>query len=324
MMTPMSQRTPMPGMAPSFLDKVCEVEVQTDVRYARAGVDHDRESGTSRRQRDLKLDVYRPRVDDDSLRPALILAFGGAFHRGSKSGEVFDGQAVATTVAEYCREFARRGYVCFSIDYRLMPEAPDPGVTRFLPADLAYNTDRIDQVRAILGLPPCTPRMIADTLEAATDDMCSAVTFVRSRCQQWSVDLSRIAIGGFSSGAATALNAALAEHVAVAAVVALSGRVTQPVLEAFARGCRAGQPAPALLAFYGENDLPELRSFRVTLAEQLAAAGVDHQVAVVPGATHFYPRTAAAQLAGQPAGDVETVMAAFLHSRLRLAQIGRQ
>ena len=324
MMSPMSPRTSAPGRAPAFLDKVCEVEVQTDVRYARAGIDHDRESGTSRRHRDLKLDVYRPRGGGDTLRPALILAFGGAFHRGSKSGEVFDGQAVSTTVAEYCREFARRGYVCLSIDYRLMPEAPDPGVTRFLPDDPAYNTDRIDQVRAILGLPPCTPRMIADTLEAATDDMCSAVAFVRSRCQQWGVDLSRVAIGGFSSGAALALNAALAEHVAVAAVVALSGRVTQPVLEAFAQGCRAGQPAPALLAFYGENDLPELRPFRIALAEQLAAAGVDHQIAIVPGATHFYTRTAAVQLAGEAAGDVETVIAGFLHDRLRLAQLGRR
>lgn len=319
---PMSQRMHKPTLTSSFLDKVHEVEVQTDVPYARAGIDYDRQSGESRRQRKLQLDIYRPRVTDDTLRPALILAFGGAFHRGTKSEEVFEGEAPSTSVAQYCHEFARRGYVCFSIDYRLMPEEPDPGLTRFLPADFSYSTARIDHVRAVLGLPPCTPRMIADTLEAATDDMCNAVAFVRSRSQAFAVDLSRIAIGGFSAGASIALNAALAEHAPTAAVVALSGRVAQPVLEGFVRSCRAGQPAPALLAIYGENDLPELRAFQADLRERLATSGADHQIGIVPGAGHFYLRTSGVELAGAPAGDVETVVAEFLHARLGLARCG--
>lgn len=114
-----------------YLDKLFDVEVEYDIVYGTGGIGFDRQSGTAQ-HRDLKLDLYRPRAASNVARPALILAFGGAFHRGSKGAELFEGENPSTSVAEYCREFARRGYVCFSIDYRLMQEKPDPGITPFL------------------------------------------------------------------------------------------------------------------------------------------------------------------------------------------------
>src|SRR5271163_4898275 len=101
------------GMRP-YLDKIYDVEIEPDVVYGVGGIGYDRQRGPAR-YRDLKLDIYRPRAAMVRPRPALIMAFGGAFHRGSKSTEAFDGENPSTAVAEYCREFARRGYVCFSI-----------------------------------------------------------------------------------------------------------------------------------------------------------------------------------------------------------------
>src|SRR3546814_19851764 len=69
------------------------------------------------RERDLLVDVYRPVAGGKPLanRPAVIMAFGGAFHRGDKGEEHFteDG-AQDSSMADYCRRFARDGYACFS------------------------------------------------------------------------------------------------------------------------------------------------------------------------------------------------------------------
>ena len=104
-----------------FLRGTFDVRVSRDVKYGEGGIGFSADN-PSRNYRDLRLDVYEPVAGSDHPRPALIMAFGGAFHRGSKSEEVFKGENPCTGVAEYCREFARRGYVCFSIDYRLMQE----------------------------------------------------------------------------------------------------------------------------------------------------------------------------------------------------------
>ncbi len=59
----------------------------------------------------LKLDVYEPTGDTAAMRPLIILAHGGSFYAGSKTA---DG-----TVITLCNNFAKRGYVTASIDYRL-------------------------------------------------------------------------------------------------------------------------------------------------------------------------------------------------------------
>src|SRR4051812_7756704 len=59
----------------------------------------------------LKLDVYEPTGDTLSARPVLIMAHGGSFYGGTKT----DDNAVTT----FCTNFAKRGYVTVSIDYRL-------------------------------------------------------------------------------------------------------------------------------------------------------------------------------------------------------------
>jgi steroid delta-isomerase-like uncharacterized protein len=298
-----------------FLDKVCDVECIPDVTYGIGGVGYSAEKGAAS-YRDLKLDIYCPRAATEQPRPALILAFGGAFHRGSKGTEVFEGENPNTAVSEYCREFARRGYVCFSIDYRLMQEYPDPGVTPFLLPGQPQSRDRIDFVRNIMGLPPSTPQMMADTLEAATDDMSKAVSFVRSRSQDLGVDISRIAIGGFSAGAAIALNSAFAERAPVAAVVALSGRIAAATMQTY---LTPGVRAPAAFLCFGEHDLPVMLDGINEMREHMTGVGIANQFATIPGANHFYLRTAKVARPDGSLTDVETLMAEFLFDKLGLS-----
>ncbi|WP_406645006.1 hypothetical protein QEZ52_13990 [Aliisedimentitalea scapharcae] len=65
--------------------------------------------------RDLWMDVYSPVETSSEPRPAVILTFGGAFHRGSPRITFQSGGAQDTSMGNYCRRFAARGYTCFAI-----------------------------------------------------------------------------------------------------------------------------------------------------------------------------------------------------------------
>src|SRR3546814_16088567 len=79
------------------------------------------------RERDLLVDVYRPVAGGKPLanRPAVIMAFGGAFHRGHQGEEHFpeDG-AQGSSMAHYSPRFARDGFACLSIAHPLPPSHP--------------------------------------------------------------------------------------------------------------------------------------------------------------------------------------------------------
>jgi hypothetical protein len=59
----------------------------------------------------LKMDIYQPAGDTLAARPLIILAHGGSFTSGDRTDD--------STVVWLCRNFALRGYVTASIDYRL-------------------------------------------------------------------------------------------------------------------------------------------------------------------------------------------------------------
>jgi hypothetical protein len=124
------------------------------------------------------------------------MAFGSAFHRGSKENDAFESEGGNTSVAEYCLRFARRGYVACAIDHRLVPEDPEPGATRVALRPERIPVSRVDVVRRLMRLPPATPDMLWRGIEAASDDMAEAVRFVRTQAASWRVDPARIALGG--------------------------------------------------------------------------------------------------------------------------------
>lgn len=78
---------------------------------------------------DLKMDVYEPTGDTETARPLVIYIHTGSFLplliNGTPSGDKTDSASV-----EMCKQFARRGYVAASMDYRLgwNPISPEQDV----------------------------------------------------------------------------------------------------------------------------------------------------------------------------------------------------
>ena len=299
-----------------YLDKTLEVRVTPDVLYGTARVN----VSTAPLQRELRLDVYEPEGEPAKAgRPALIMAFGGAFHRGNKEADEFDNDGHRNTpVSAYCREFARRGYVAFSIDYRLIQEDPDPGTTPVFLDKLNIPRARIDHVRKLLGLPPATSEMIWAGMEAACDDMAAAFHFVQANAARYGIDPARIAIGGFSAGARMALSAAYGDRLAAAAVVSLSGHMSTEDLTRLVTGA-ASEPAAFLVT--GDNDLEHIARQASTMDRHFDTVGVPHETWQALGATHFYPSNSIVARSDGRRTELEDAMAEFLHAALRLDKL---
>jgi dienelactone hydrolase len=287
---------------------VRNVRITRDVVYGSGRI----HVNSAPRDRVLTLDVYQP-VDavDDGPRPALIMAFGGAFHRGDKRADEFEhGGQRNTPVSDYCHRFARRGYVAFSIDYRLVQEDPDPGTTPTILSPQDIPLSRVAQVRQLLGLPPADAHSVWAGMEAAADDMVKAFGFVQSQARQLNIDPRRIAVGGFSAGARTALGAVYGERLPAAAVVSLSGYMAAADM---ARLVVGGKGLPAALLVSGERDLDYIAAQAGPMRDHFAATVgcLDWRV---PGAAHFYPARSTVVGHDGTRATVETAMAAFLDS----------
>jgi dienelactone hydrolase len=295
-----------------FIEKRFEVELISNIVFGSANVDYRGGEGPMR-ERVLRLDCYKPKYASDQPLPALILAFGGAFHRGSKEDDtVVENGHSNTPIAEYCARFAARGYVCFSIDYRLAQEDPDPGSTLIL-GDEDVPRSRIDHVRRILGLEPSTAEMIRNVQEAGIDDMAMAFRFVKDQSATYGVDPDRIAVGGFSAGGRIAMNAALGDDITPAAVVALSAYVPGIVMDAFAS--RNIRPFPVFVG-HGEADLEYVLQQTPVMSQRFAELGIPCSTCMVPGGSHFYPASAPVVFSHEDAKDLETAIASFLNSAL--------
>jgi acetyl esterase/lipase len=238
----------------------------------------------------LLLDAYLPDPAPDRPIPGLVLAFGGAFHRGSKEDDTIARPGVTnTSIAAYCRRFAAQGIACFSVGYRLAPADPDPGDTPVLTDPDGVPTGRIAEVRQIMGLPPIGARDVARAMEAATDDVAAALRWVRAEASRFGVDPERIVVGGWSAGARAALYAAYGEGVPCAGVIALSGTMQEADLRAH---LRPGLPLPPALLVAAEHDLGYVPAGAEATAAALRAAGGEARVIRVPGHDHWYPATA--------------------------------
>ena len=117
-----------------------------------------------------ELDVIEPVGDTATNRAAVVWVHGGFFIRGSKTDAWYK---------EAREQFARAGYVVFSINYRLNPTLPEGlgGVLQSL---------RLEEY-------------IQEAKDAAEDAQ-AAVRWVRAHAADYGVDPTRIAISGHSAG----------------------------------------------------------------------------------------------------------------------------
>lgn len=230
----------------------------------------------------LKLDSYVPTGDTATNRPAIVWVHGGSFCCGDKtSPELVD---EATT-------FAKEGYVNVSINYRLYP----PGCS-------AAGGSGAGCIEAIAQ---------------ATQDAQTAVRFLRKNATTYGIDPNRIAIGGSSAGAITALNVAYDDEAtdptgsnpgyssAVEAAMSLSG--------AALIGSMDSTDAPTL-DFHGTADPLVPYQWAVATQQEALAKGLQQYLVTWDGDGHV-PYT-------QHRDEILTIETNFLYWELGLSGSG--
>jgi acetyl esterase/lipase len=266
---------------------VMSIRTPRDIVFGHARIGYNKGQGPMQVVA-LKLDAYLPAVPGRAATPALVLAHGGVFHRGSKESDIFSSDTGTTTaIAEYCRRFAMLGFPSFSVQYRLAQMDPEPSREPVLTRPDDVPMSRVSVMRAKMGLPPIEPSDMARFMEAAFDDVAEAVRFVKARHVDYGVDPERIVLGGFSAGGRCVTYAAYGKRVGVAGVFSLSGPL-MPVDAAAYLACGHDLPLPALLMISGERDLDYVCTFVPEVERQFRAAERRVEWAQVPGATHFY------------------------------------
>jgi para-nitrobenzyl esterase len=128
----------------------------------------------------LMMDIYQPTGDTLAMRPLVIVAHGGSFVGGTKTG---------TDVAPICKDLAKLGYVAVSIEYRL-------GMTNF-PISSTHTVDSTDAGAAVMR---------------AVHDGRAAVRYFRKNAavggNTYRVDTNNIFFAGVSAGGFIALHLA--------------------------------------------------------------------------------------------------------------------
>lgn len=220
------------------------VKTTTDITYGTA-VDQTATLVT------LKLDMYTPKGDTATSRPAIVWVHGGGFSGGDKT---------SVELLDESDQFARKGYVNVSINYRLAPVGCVGTITE----------------SCLVGI------------VQAMQDAQTAVRFLRSRATKYGIDPTRIAIGGSSAGAITALNVGYnaadpgpGDHQgfssAAEAVQSLSGA---------AIGTTPGADGAPALLFHGTADPLVPYAWALATVQSAKAAGLVAKLVTWPGDGH--------------------------------------
>ena len=229
----------------------------------------------------LRMDMYQPTGDTVAARPAIVWVHGGSFCCGDKT---------SPELVDEANYFARKGYVNVSINYRLVAS----------------------------GCPGSDVNACVTGIAQAREDAQTAVRFLRANASRYRIDTGRIAIGGSSAGAITALNVGYSPEnpgpgqwqghsSAVGAVQSLSGAE-------LASGPIDANDAPALL-FHGTADGAVPYAWATSTVERAEAAGVLVVLRTWEGAGHV-PYT-------QFRDQILTETRNFFYNQMDLAQAAR-
>ena len=135
---------------------------------------------------DLRMDVYTPTGDTETLRPVVLLFHTGNFLPAIINGGPF-GSKTDSAVVEMCNQFAQRGYVAMGVGYRLgwNPVSSDDNVRRSTILQAAYR-----------GIHDCRAAIRYLKKSVAEDG------------NPYGIDTSMIVVGGMGTGGYISLGAA--------------------------------------------------------------------------------------------------------------------
>ena len=162
-----------------------EVLVTSGVKYGE-GLTHSDWNSDNSTAMDLLLDIYQP-METQGPHPVIVFIHGGGFIGGSRSA------GAAMNLAQY---FAARGFVVFSISYRLTGDKGTvPDEYYDYGAGLDLTNSQFDQGMAMY---------------TAGRDAKAAVRWIRANAKTYNLDVSRITAAGGSAGAVTAVSLGVA------------------------------------------------------------------------------------------------------------------
>ena len=161
-----------------------DMVITENIVYAE-GLSHDAINSTDASAIPLFMDAYVP-INSSQNRPALLLIHGGGFKGGSKQ------QDAMVNMARY---FAERGWVAFSIDYRLQS---DLGTIPQAWVDYAGNIEPED-VEQYYAIYP------------AHRDAKAALRWIIANANLYDINTDYITVGGGSAGAITAIGISISE-----------------------------------------------------------------------------------------------------------------
>lgn len=113
----------------------------------------------------LLLDLYAPEGDTKDQRAVMLLFHGGGFRPGNDKTQSY--------IVRLSKDFAQRGYVCISFNYRVRSKPKD------------------DQ---------------KGTMKDALQDAMTGLNWVRANQKNLKIDLNKIIVGGGSAGGMLAVN----------------------------------------------------------------------------------------------------------------------
>lgn len=142
----------------------------------------------------LQLDLYKPIGDNNCQRPLLVMVHGGGFITGTKND---------VDVVQISEEMAARGYVVASVNYRLGVHP----LSFYEP--YAFCNDWLNPIGINKCIYATDSLEIKRALYRATQDVKSAIRFLKGRHELDSTDANNVFVGGSSAGAITALNVVL-------------------------------------------------------------------------------------------------------------------
>ena len=127
----------------------------------------------------LKMDIYTAQDDTATNRPVVIFCFGGSFVGGART---------SSELVDFATSFAKRGYVCASIDYRVAANALD-----------LLNEEKM--VKVVFG---------------AVQDGKAAIRYFKKDARNGNalgIDSNQVFIGGTSAGGILAINLAYVDDI---------------------------------------------------------------------------------------------------------------